>query len=146
MSLTLKQETIVTEGHTNLSNDQPTPTEYNNFPVSKLLIIDEDHYLIASQQISQDPVEEQGRPYIRKFELKLYARDFQNEGFHQSENPDYSRYVRYYISHSTQDNYNFDAILDNRRFDGNRKRIYVLNHDKIMQGDEDHDEQYAESN
>ena len=140
MSLTLKQETIVTEGHTNLSNDQPTPTEYNNFPVSKLLIIDEDHYLIASQQISQDPVEEQGRPYIRKFELKLYARDFQNEGFHQSENPDYSRYVRYYISHSTQDNYNFDAILDNRRFDGNRKRIYVLNHDKIMQGDEDHDD------
>ena len=113
MSLTLKQGTIVTEGHLHLRNrnHQPTPTEYNNFPVSKLLIIDEDHYLIASQQISQDPVEEQGRPYIRKFELKLYARDIQNGGFHQSENPDDSRYVRYYISHSTQDNYNFDAIL-----------------------------------
>ena len=140
MSLTLKQETIVTEGHTDLSNN-PIPTEYNNFPVSKLLIIDEDHYILASQQISQDPFEEQvGRPYIRKFEIKLYTRDFQNEGFHQSQNPDDSIYVRNYISHSTQNNYNFDAILDNRPFDGNRKRIYVLNHDKIMRGDEDHDD------
>ena len=145
MSLTLKQGTIVTEGHLHLRNrnHQPTPTEYNNFPVSKLLIIDEDHYLIASQQISQDPVEEQGRPYIRKFELKLYARDIQNGGFHQSENPDDSRYVRYYISHSTQDNYNFDAILhyDKRYFPPrDRQLIYVLNHDKIMRGDEDHDD------
>ena len=58
MSLTLKQETIVTEGNIGLSNGQPTPTKYNNFPVSKLLIIDKDNYLIASQQISQDEIEE----------------------------------------------------------------------------------------
>ena len=90
MSLTLKQGTIVTEGHTNLRNDQPTPTKYNNFPVSKLLIIDKDHYLIASQQISQDEIEEQvERPHKKKFEVKLYTRDIQTGEFHQSQNPDF---------------------------------------------------------
>ena len=66
MSLTLKQETIVTEGHTDLSNN-PTPTEYNNFPVSKILIIDEDHFILASQQKSRE--QQLGSPYIRKFEI-----------------------------------------------------------------------------
>ena len=136
MSLTLKQETIVTEGHINLGNDQPTPTEYNNFPVSKLLIIDEDHYLIASQQMEEQDL-------IKKFEGKLYTRDIQTGEFHQSQNPDDSTYVRNYISDSRQDNYNFDAILyyDKRYFPvRDRQLIYVLNHDKIMQGDEDHDD------
>ncbi len=136
MSLTLKQETIVTEGHINLGNDQPTPTEYNNFPVSKLLIIDEDHYLIASQQMEEQDL-------IKKFEGKLYTRDIQTGEFHQSQNPDDSTYVRNYISDSRQDNYNFDAILyyDKRYFPvRDRQLIYVLNHDKIMQGDEDHND------